>query len=222
MLRNKKPLFRKHVIFWDWNGTILNDAQICINAMNALRKRYDYTPIDKETYEDTFDFPVEKYYREIGWDFEKHPFRDIGLEFMNYYQSDIPRADIQKGVKAIIENIRAQQKQQFLISAMENSLLYRLVQHFGMHHLFDEVKGIEDHYGKSKEHLFQQLITSHKLNTKNIVMIGDTLHDAEIAQKLHIDCLLFYSGHQSETRLKKAGCPVFYSYHQLAEMLSVE
>ncbi|MDZ7777015.1 MAG: HAD hydrolase-like protein [Bacteroidales bacterium] len=105
---------------------------------------------------------------------------------------------------------------------MENSLLHRLVQHFGMHHLFDEVKGIEDHYGKSKEHLFQQLITSHKLNTEDIVMIGDTLHDAEIAKKMQIDCLLYYSGHQSETRLKKSGCPVFYCYEQLAAMLTDE
>lgn len=205
----------KSTIFWDWNGTLLNDSQICIDAMNRMRKKYQYKPIDRSIYEKTFDFPVENYYRNIGWDFQKHPFRDIGVEFMGYYENDIYKATIQKGAKNVIDKLRDQGKQQFLISAMENDLLHKLTAHYGVKSWFEQVQGIEDHYGNGKAHLFEKLIKEHNLNPENILMMGDTLHDAEIAADLGVDCILLYSRHQSIQRLKQSGFPVIESYEDL-------
>lgn len=205
----------KRIVFWDWNGTILNDSDICVEAMNKLRSRYHYNLIDKATYEATFDFPVEKYYRDIGWDFSKHPFSQVGLEFMRYYEKDIGHASVQRHVHEVISYLKKQQKQQYLISAMEHNLLLQLVRHYGLYNYFDGIQGIEDHYGNGKAHLFQQVIANNQLPPEEIIMIGDTLHDAEIADSLNIDCMLFYSGHQSVERLQQSGHPVFHSYREL-------
>ena len=40
------------------------------------------------------------------------------------------------------------------------------------------------------------------------VFIGDTLHDAEVAEEIGVDCLLVASGHQHPERLRSAGVPV--------------
>lgn len=34
-------------------------------------------------------------------------------------------------------------------------------------------------------------------------MVGDTLHDAEVAKALGFDCLLFTGGHNDQVRLRK-------------------
>ncbi len=218
----KERIRTKSTIFWDWNGTLLNDSQICIDAMNRMRKKYQYQPIDRNMYEETFDFPVENYYRNIGWDFQKHPFRDIGIEFMEYYEHDIYEAKIQKGAQKVIEKLENDGKQQFLVSAMENGLLHKLTKFYGVKSWFDRVQGIEDHYGNGKAHLFESLIQKYGLAPENILMMGDTLHDAEIAAELGIDCILLYSGHQAYSRLKRAGFPVIESYDELLTALPPE
>jgi phosphoglycolate phosphatase len=40
------------------------------------------------------------------------------------------------------------------------------------------------------------------------VLIGDTLHDFEIARMLGDDCILVAEGHQDRTRLLACGVPV--------------
>jgi phosphoglycolate phosphatase len=39
-------------------------------------------------------------------------------------------------------------------------------------------------------------------------MIGDTAHDAETADAIGADCILFSGGHQCVERLEATGCPV--------------
>jgi phosphoglycolate phosphatase len=38
------------------------------------------------------------------------------------------------------------------------------------------------------------------------LMIGDTDHDAEVAEAMGIDCVLVTAGHQSRERLEKCKC----------------
>ena len=33
---------RPELILWDWNGTLLDDVELCENALNRLLQRYGY------------------------------------------------------------------------------------------------------------------------------------------------------------------------------------
>ena len=47
----------KHVI-WDWNGTLLDDAVLCVEVMNVVLARRKLPPLTAERYADRFRFPV--------------------------------------------------------------------------------------------------------------------------------------------------------------------
>ena len=49
-----------------------------------------------------------------------------------------------------------------------------------------------------------------------ILFVGDTLHDKEVADLIGADCALISHGHVSQSRLENTGAPVFPS---LIEML---
>ena len=53
----------RHLI-WDWNGTLLDDAWLCREIMNGQLRRRGLPELSAERYEQIFDFPVEKYYRD--------------------------------------------------------------------------------------------------------------------------------------------------------------
>ena len=74
----------KHII-WDWNGTLLNDAWLCVEVMNLLLKRRDLKEIDLNIYQSVFGFPIIDYYRRLGFTFEKESFEIPGTEFIIEY-----------------------------------------------------------------------------------------------------------------------------------------
>ncbi|MBQ6533170.1 MAG: HAD family hydrolase, partial [Solobacterium sp.] len=58
-------------VIWDYNGTILDDLDICLQIENEMLKerRMPAWPVDRETYLDHFGFPVIDYYYYIGYTF---------------------------------------------------------------------------------------------------------------------------------------------------------
>lgn len=82
-----------HVI-WDWNGTLLDDAELCVEVMNDVLTRRQLAPLTAETYAAAFRFPVREYYRELGFDFERETFEVIGTEFIAGYSAGEARCGL--------------------------------------------------------------------------------------------------------------------------------
>ena len=62
----------------------------------------------------------------------------------------------------------------------------------------------------------RQLVSACGIRPEETLMVGDTLHDAEVAQALGFRCVLYAGGHNDEARLRTAA-PVI---HRLKEILS--
>jgi len=57
-----------NTIFWDWNGTLLDDVEECIEIINVSLVKRSLSPIDRKEYLEKFTFPIKKYYENIGFD----------------------------------------------------------------------------------------------------------------------------------------------------------
>ena len=53
-------------IFFDFNGTLLDDVFLTFDVENNLAKKYGVPPFSMEKYLDVFCFPVRDYYEKIG------------------------------------------------------------------------------------------------------------------------------------------------------------
>lgn len=196
-------------IIWDWNGTLLSDVSTCIEAMNKMLAMRNLPLLDETRYRHIFTFPVKDYYGQLGFDSLTDPFEKIGLEFIGYFKERLHEAPLQQGAEALLQGIRQNGIKQFILSAMEQHALVESVKHLNIHHWFDEIHGIDNDYGGGKLHLAQQVAVLHNLYGTDHLLIGDTLHDAEVAKAAGWSCVLVASGHQTADRLKQAGVAVF-------------
>jgi phosphoglycolate phosphatase len=73
---------------------------------------------------------------------------------------------------------------------------------------FDHVSGLDNHYAASKIDNGKQMIDSLNLDDNQLLLIGDTVHDFEVARELGCKCILIANGHQSKTILESTGAPV--------------
>ncbi len=51
-----EPFNYKHII-WDWNGTLLDDAWLCVEIMNGMLAQRDLPAADPGTLRADFRFP---------------------------------------------------------------------------------------------------------------------------------------------------------------------
>ena len=62
-------------LFWDFNGTLLNDVIPDFCTANRLLERHGLPKLNSlEEYRNVFHFPVIEYYRALGYDFSKVPY----------------------------------------------------------------------------------------------------------------------------------------------------
>jgi len=205
-------------IIWDWNGTLLNDIEICIDSINVLLTTRKHRPLTGDIYKDIFTFPVKEYYIKAGFNFTYEPFDEIAIEFIDLYHERLKDAVIFPEVIPVLKAFKKNNYKQLMVSAMEHKSLVKSVKEKNIYEYFDKISGIENHYAISKLDNARKLVTELNLDLTKTCLIGDTIHDYEVAKDLGIYCLLIANGHQSFKRLKKSGCVVI---EKLTDVLNV-
>ena len=84
---------------------------------------------------------------------------------------------------------------------------------------FDRLLGLGDIYAKSKVEVGLAYLQEEGFDPAKAVMIGDSVHDFEVAQALGVGCVLQSSGHQPPETLCRTGAPVVAGLREAAELI---
>ncbi|MEI6820306.1 MAG: HAD hydrolase-like protein [Bacteroidota bacterium] len=207
-----------HFIF-DWNGTLMDDLWLAVDVIDKMLVKRGLSGMTIEHYSEVFDFPVKDYYEKIGFDFQKESFELIGTEFIDGYNERQYECKLQVGANELLRNLSRLPIQLSVLSARIQHTLEENLDHYGIYNHFMHVAGLDDHYANGKLGAGIELLNKTSIPKGDTLMIGDTLHDAEVAKELGIDCVLVVSGHQSEKRLLSANVPVFDTLVELNKVL---
>ncbi len=195
-----------HVI-WDWNGTIFDDLHLSHDIICRLMEKYGMQTITLEEYKDYFTIPVRDYYEKIGFDFEKESFESVGKKWMDEYERRKFECSLYSGVTDVMEKISSLGISQSILSAYSQHTLDEMVNHYGIRGFFKYVMGLDNIYAASKLHLGRKLIELISTGKEKILLIGDTIHDLEVAHEIGAECILLSNGHQSYSKLKEQSAP---------------
>jgi phosphoglycolate phosphatase len=206
----------KHII-WDWNGTLFDDAWLCVEIMNKMLLRRKLKTITVEEYQNVFTFPVKDYYEKIGFDFNKEFFEIVGKEWMDEYENRKTECSLYKNVKEILNKISGLDIGQSILSAYSQNALIEIVDYFGLLSYFSHIVGLDHIYATSKVELGISLIKRLSLENNEAVLIGDTVHDFDVANEIGADCILIANGHQSKEKLLTCSVPVWNSIEEIVK-----
>ncbi len=197
-------------IIWDWNGTLLDDVMLCLDSVNELLASEGVRQISGiNEYRDIFCFPVIDYYRKAGFDFNKTPFDILAYKFIDIYTRKFNEGQKKKevglyqGAADVIKSIKDSGIKQLIVSASEKKDLTDQVKLFGIDGYFEEMLGVEDHFAKGKEGLARGWMEKKGIEPEDIIFVGDTVHDYEVAKNSGCECIMVANGHQSEQLLKR-------------------
>jgi phosphoglycolate phosphatase len=184
-------------IFWDWNGTLLDDTQAALATLNEMLSKRGAPMISMEFYRDNFSFPVKPFYTRIGMVLDGENWDDVAREYHDIYAMQPKR--LNEDALAALKLARNEGLGQSIISALRQDLLDADTARYAVRDFFDHVFGVDNLDGCSKMDRARELL--RLCEKDDIVMIGDSLHDKEVADELGVKCILCSQGSHAHHRL---------------------
>jgi phosphoglycolate phosphatase len=195
-------------VVWDWNGTLLDDHEHCIDIMNGLLREHGLSELDVARYRTVFDFPVRLYYERLGFSLDEHRWRVLASRFIEEYDRGVHSCSLHTGAADLLSGLVERGVQNTILSAAKRTSVEELLGRFRLREYFEDVVGLDDHYAAGKTELGLDWLGRSSSPRDSIVLVGDTVHDFEVAEAMGIRCVLVAAGHHARDRLERCGCPV--------------
>lgn len=192
-------------VVWDWNGTLLDDVQISVDTINRMLRKKRLDELTVEKYKAIFGFPVKEYYEGIGYDFNRDDWEAISLDFVDTYGELSKDVVLTSGVNSVLSGLKECGVRQYVLSALQEDLLEEMLERFGIRNYFEGVCGSDNIYADGKVARGERMLQVYPIDPRETLMVGDTLHDAEVAEALGFDIRLYAGGHNSAERLREKG-----------------
>lgn len=208
------------LVVWDWNGTLLNDLDVCFDILKKSMRKWDLNPIEnKEMYKSVFRFPVVEMYKDLGFDCSGDKFSSIADHFMENYLEDYKKSSLHPDAYEVLGNLQKKGIQNVLLSASKKEILDEQTEYFECQKYFEKRLGIEDIYARSKKELALKWIETCDIDPSEILWIGDSTHDYECANACGVHCVLVQHGHQDYIQLSQTDARIFSNLKEIEKLL---
>lgn len=205
-------------VLWDFNGTLFNDVDIGIKSANILLRRHGLKELDGvASYHKVFCFPIIDYYRKLGFDFDVTPYNDLAVEWVEIYNGLAQEARLYDGALQLLKFLKNAGVKQYVLSATELKMLTSQLRDLDIYDYFHEVLGTGNIYAYSKKDIAVKW--AEKNSPCKAVLIGDTLHDKEVADAAGFDCILVANGHEPKSKLETSGAVVVDNIENVSHLI---
>lgn len=208
-----------HVV-WDWNGTILDDNDAVVAAVNTVCEAFGRAPIDLAFWRSVYRRPLLDCYQELlGRPLSEHDWSTIDGSYHEAYRALLPTTRLSPGIPDELHRWRAGGGSQSLLSMWFHDELVVLVAEYGLADLFTRIDGLRvDVGGHGKTDHLAAHLTELDVDRDTVLLVGDVLDDAAAARAAGVRCVLVTTGVTARATLETSGVPVVDS---IAEALAV-
>lgn len=182
-MKNKYSL-----VILDLDGTILNTSKGIFDSIKYVIKSMNLENLDENTLKKFVGPPVvDSFQKYCGLNKDKA--MEATKLYRNYYwEKGMFEANIYDGIKEFISTLKNNNIKLAVATLKREDQAIAILKYFGLYDKFDVVVGVDEFNTRKKKDTI--LIAMNQLECKEkskVLMIGDTLHDFEGAEKAGVD-----------------------------------
>jgi phosphoglycolate phosphatase len=118
----------------------------------------------------------------------------------------------------VLDSLRSKGCELSILSAYQQNILEELVKFCKVDDYFTHIVGLGDYYAAGKVQSGRLLVDKLDHPPADVLLIGDTIHDFEVANAIGVDCILIAGGHNSKQRLKSTNAPTLDSLKEILNL----
>ena len=193
---------RYKYIFWDFNGTVIDDVGNALACVNDLLGRKGRESITLNEYYNYVETPIIGFYRHILPP-EEIDFSEISRDYHRDYARHLDETSLANGIFELLHTLKEKGAHQYIVTANQKDEVIELLNKFGIYDCFDCILGADNTLAESKIERAKAFYDTLNIHPNHALFVGDTLHDLETANALGIDCVLVDYGHQGKKLLSE-------------------
>jgi phosphoglycolate phosphatase-like HAD superfamily hydrolase len=199
----------RHVV-WDWNGTILDDNDAVVAAVNTVCAAFGRAPIDLAYLRSIYRRPLLDCYSELlNRQLSSADWADIDRGYHAAYRALLPTTQLTRGIPDELRRWQAGGRTQSLLSMWFHDELIELVTRHGLADLFARIDGLRvDVGGHGKAGHLVEHLAALRMDPADVLVVGDVLDDAVAAEAAGARCVLVTTGVTDRATLLASGVPV--------------
>ena len=163
--------------------------------------------------------PVRDFYPTVGVDYSIHSYETIARLWLDEFNQKAVGVGLVSGALDAIRFFYGQGRSQSVLSASYEPSLRKQCEALGLTPYMTDISGLEDESASKKTEIGRRQLRELGLEGRDVVLIGDMLTDAHLAEDLGADCILVSWGHNDLKRLLSSGLPVARDFGELEEIL---
>ncbi|MCC8966721.1 HAD family hydrolase [Bradyrhizobium sp. Pear76] len=212
----------KPALVFDWNGTLLDDANALLQTTNIILERFGRPTIDLDTFRDHCDVPLSILFRNVGMSEAEVAAVDYdgGAIFHDTYEPLADKADLRVGARTMLELVRQEATSSIIVSNHIVAPLVAQLRRLGIDRYFNDVLAFESRATQyktmSKGERLRRYMEQNDINPESTFIIGDMPVETNIARSLGLISISITGGFVSEARLRAAKPDhIIHNYHEL-------
>ncbi|MDB1089466.1 haloacid dehalogenase-like hydrolase [Streptomyces sp. ACA25] len=208
-------------IVWDWNGTLLHDTDVVLEATNASCAEIGLPPLTLEQYRELYCVPVPRFYGKLlGRQPSAEEWEAMDAAFRRHYGAGADRAALAEGAAELLLSWKTGGGTQSVCSLAPHERLVPWLGRLGLDGHFERVDGdtgvTGPLRGKARQ-MARHLAAMPHVDRLRTVVIGDAADDAAAAAHAGAKAVLYTGGSHSRQGLKRVGVPVVDSLADAVE-----
>ncbi len=207
-----------HVV-WDWNGTLLDDLPIVIEAVNQSIAQFGVGPIDGDGYRDHYTRPVQLFYESLfSRPISEAEWTRLNATFHDTYFELAETVGLAPDALDAMDLATDSDLSQSLLSMSPHGWLTDVVARLEITERFELVDGLSEESGGRKAAHLEAHLRYLGISGEGVIVIGDTPDDVLAARHVGAEPILFHGGSHHLEALAAEGVPIAESLVEAVEI----
>ncbi|MCA3003306.1 MAG: HAD-IA family hydrolase [Rhodocyclaceae bacterium] len=208
------------LVVFDWDGTVMDSTSLIAECMQLAARDCDLSPPSTEAAKHIIGLGIRDSVR-----FLFPSLNDAGLDVFaeRYRHHYVPRdgeVRLYKGIETVLHGLAHDERFLAVATGKPRRGLERAFDHCGLRHHFHYTRCADEGWPKPHPDMLEKLMAFTGVEAEQTLMIGDTIHDLNMAASAGCDGLgVSYGAHAPETLTTVPHRAVLHTVEELGNWL---
>ena len=213
-------------LLFDLDGTLTNPKEGITKSVQYALHHFGIDVDDPDTLTSYIGPPLIPSFMEFHGLTQEQALEALQVYRQRFASVGLFENEVLEGVPEMLRALKQKGRFVAVASSKPEAYVVRILEHFDLLQYFDEVVGASmDEKRSAKKDVIEEAL--HRMGKapgdRNVLMIGDRMHDIEGAWLCGLDSLGVYTGFAADGELEAAGATyVFHSIRSMADFLLKE
>ena len=191
---------RFDLIIFDWDGTLINSIDWITSCLQYAAVQYDCVIPEAQAAKDVIGLSINKAMQTLFPEMDEQTQKQlIACYSQKYFSKRISRNDLFPGVYEMLVQLNEAGYQLAVATGKSRAGLEEALMATGTEELFCITRCADETASKPDPRMLREIIQHTKVAKERSLMVGDSIHDLQMALNAHISAIgVSYGAHSEE------------------------